>query len=324
MWKISRREDVLSLISEARRSLLACSPYITRYGIRLIEAGLSNRRLQEIEIWTKFDMRDWLTGASDVDALRDFARDLPKTTRLTFRISERLHAKFIVVDDARAIAGSANLTAGGLMTNIEIIRLLPQDEVPQLLTYVNDTRQLLEAASLQDLDFFVSQCNREAGNREALLDLIRETMPPPPGGRRPLIPLAEFVRFSQQFATKPARDVTVIFLNQDGNNRIGHLMQGFYAVQRFLQEYPQHIPYVSQLPVDEAFPLVDSPVYRDWLAFLGRFRGESEPAYKYDLATLVESYLNQPLGGTRRRGGGAGDYPFKIVWPFVGRLMSQT
>ncbi len=170
----------------------------------------------------------------------------------------------------------------------------------------------------RELRAFVTECQRRTEDREALLELVRDAGPPITG-RQPLIPLKRFIGFCKQFSTEAANDIRVIFYNTDGNNRTGHLKQGYYGVQRFLQEYPQHSSFVANL-AEEPFDLRDTAIESDWHEFVAAFTDDEDPELGYDLHILIDTYLTDAFAG-RRIGGGGGDYPFKLVWPYVGRLL---
>jgi len=87
-----------------------------------------------------------------------------------------------------------------------------------------------------------------------------------------------------------------------------------------LQEYPQHTAYVASTPPAEPFDLRGTPLGDDWSKFVAAFGSEADDLYGYDLSTL-RSYLTPDFGGYRS-GGGGGDYPFKLVWPLVARMIA--
>ena len=318
VWKRPSETDLRQAVSRATESLLICSPFITRPGLRTVADSLQ-ASVSRIEIWTRFSERDWLTGATDPDGLIEFVEDRQGSINFNLRISNLLHAKFIIADQASGLVGSSNLTYGGYARNIEIAKAAEGAEIGDLLGYINSTRPLLSKASVEDLREFVTRCNTRVADREALIDLVREVAPAPPPGRRPIIPLNEFIRYCQSFSGEAPDNIRIIYYNTDGNNRTGHLKQGFYGCQRFLQEFPQHIVYVASRPSAEPLDLRGTPLEHDWSKFLADFGGESDDVFGYDVSTL-QSYLTPDFGG-HRLGGGGGDYPFKLVWPLVARMM---
>jgi len=318
-WKNPDANDVATVISSTNSHLLICSPFISGYGLSLVRRSLPHS-VQRLEVWTRMVLRDWVTGASEPDALLDFLDSLPNAVQSHLYTSRHLHSKFLLADDNLGWAGSSNLTRGGFATNIEIGKIIQPPEIAEILRYANNARELLSPTSRADLQNFVTECQRRTKDREALLALVQDVAPAVPG-KQPLDPLTRFIDFCKTFSGAAADDIRVIYYNTDGNNRTGHLKQGYYAVQRFLQEYPQHLGYVSGLP-EEAFDLRESPVETDWRAFVARFPEDANDDLGYDLRILIDTYLTPTFGG-KRLGGGGGDYPFKLVWPFVGRLMAS-
>jgi hypothetical protein len=71
---------------------------------------------QEIDriLLTRANLRDFATGASDIDVLCDVARAGTRVLSLA-----RLHAKVYVVDDVAALVTSANATTNGMYHNWE-------------------------------------------------------------------------------------------------------------------------------------------------------------------------------------------------------------
>lgn len=318
-WKNPDAKDVADVVTSAKSHLLICSPFISGYGLSLVSRSLPHS-VELLEVWTRIELRDWVTGASEPDALLDFLDVLPSRVHSQLYTSRHLHAKFLLADDKLAWSGSSNLTAGGFGTNIEIGKIVQPPEIAEILHYANGARELLSPTSPADLRNFVTECQRRTEDREALLELVQDVAPAVPG-KQPLVPLKRFVDFCKRFSGAAADDIRVIYYNTDGNNRTGHLKQGYYAVQRFLQEYPQHVGYVSGLP-EEPFDLRGWPLETDWHAFVSRFPDDTNDDLGYDLRILIDTYLTPAFGG-RRLGGGGGDYPFKLVWPFVARLMAS-
>ena len=111
-------------------------------------------------------------------------------------------------------------------------------------------------------------------------------------------------------------------MNVDGNNNGGKIKHAFYGVQRFLQEYPQHIQFVASLPPNNWFNVAESPLWSDWCSFLRDYETEDSPGYQYSMRTLIHTYLTPSSGGTRT-GGGAGDNELKRAWLSTGRLMAE-
>lgn len=92
------------------RWLVAC-PFIKR---SVVDSLLGVTHLDEIRVITRFDMRDFVKGVSDVDALGALV-----AAGADVRGMSGLHAKVFVFGEARAAVTSANLTKKGLTSNTE-------------------------------------------------------------------------------------------------------------------------------------------------------------------------------------------------------------
>lgn len=310
---VAHLEDV---VRSAEGRLLLCSPYISTPALDIVAAALPPA-VRTVEVWTRLEPRDWLTGVSDPEGLLDFMRQIEdRVGQVAVRHSERLHAKVIVSDGPRALAGSANLTMGGFVHNVEAVRIVTGDETPRLRALAEGMRQRLQAVSREQFEEFVAGCTARLDSQEALLDLIRTEMPPPRFGPPPLMPYARFLEYVERYDSEVAGQVAAIARNRDGNNNTGKVKQAFFGVQRFLQEYPNRRAFAENLPDDRWFDVAGSSIKRDWRRFLDDFADEADADYGYSIPTL-RRYLTPASGGTRT--GGGGDNELKRVWPFAAR-----
>lgn len=323
-WISPNPNALKEVVSTASGHLLLCSPYINSGALDIVTDVLP-KAVTSVEVWTKLSHRDWLTGASDPEALLDFCDYVDTQKRaipVSLRSGELLHAKIIISDGPMAMAGSANLTRGGYFRNLEAARIVEGDEIGELRSVVSTIRPDLSRVELQAFREFVSRCQAQAGTQEALIDLILQEVPDAVGGDgKELIPFGAFRQFLDESPRGLARDILRIANNDDGNNNTGKVKQAFFAVQRFLQEYPQHHSFVASLRDDEWFSVQESHLWGDWQQFLSDFHEEYNEAHQYRIATLMR-YLTPSSGGTRM-GGGGGDNELKRVWPYVGRVMSR-
>jgi hypothetical protein len=113
-WK----DDLRSLLSEARESLVVSSPYVTARGTDFILANLSTRVVSTIDVALLTDLSalNVAQAATEPAAVYSFAAALPRAR--VFHLP-RLHAKVYVTDAKQAIVTSGNLTRGGLDVNYE-------------------------------------------------------------------------------------------------------------------------------------------------------------------------------------------------------------
>lgn len=320
---IARLDEV---VAAARGRLLLCSPFVSPPALNIVANALP-KKVNALEVWTRLDSRDWLTGASDPEGLLNFIRQVEGPTRpVIVRKSERLHAKIILSDGAKAMAGSANLTAGGFMRNIEAGRVATGREVEQLRVLVAEMRPKLQSVSRRQFERFVARCIAAAETKKAILDLIGQKEPGGAQSRTALMPYGDFLAYLRSSRAKLAKDILLIANNEDGNNNQGKVKQAFFGVQRFLQEYPRHRPAAANLPIRNLstrdwFNVMESDMADDWRRFLNDFGQETRREYEYAIPTL-RRYLTVAQGGTRT-GGGGGDNEFKRVWPLAGRVLRR-
>ena len=319
-WLLPDEPVLREVISASEGELLLCSPYISTPALSIVADTLPDA-VAKIEFWTKLDARDWLTGASDFEGLIDFIdRVEGQVAQVAVRHANHLHAKMMVSDGHKAMAGSANLTAGGYMRNIEVARVVTGSELDELRRVSAEIRPKLSLITQDQLLRFVSECTAKVDSKEALLDLIRGEIPALAPSRTTLLPYQVFLAYLRSIQGSLASDILIIATNQDGNNNTGKVKQAFFGVQRFLQEYPQHSSFVENLPI-EWFDVMESHIASDWIQFLERFSNEVNPGYEYSIPTL-RGYLPRSQGGILS-GGGGGSNQLKRVWPFVGRAMRR-
>ena len=113
------------LISSAR-DLLFVSPFVTSAGVRRCYPALA--RGATLRIICRLNDLDILTGVLEVPALK---AAMQKGARIRFH-DRKLHAKAWISEDA-AVIGSANLTHGGLTSNLESALLVNKASDPARL-----------------------------------------------------------------------------------------------------------------------------------------------------------------------------------------------
>ena len=319
-WLEPNTETLREVVSASKGRLLLCSPYMSTPALSIVASSLTGK-VNAVEIWTKLNVRDWLTGASDPEGILDFTRQVEgKVGPVAIRHSNDLHAKIVASDGPKAMAGSANLTVGGYVRNLEAVRVVTGREVEQVRDVVNAMRPRLSPITQAQLVRFVSECTAREETKEALLDLIRQETPQLTVGAGPLMPYGQFLSFLESHRSNLAREILHIAKNQDGNNNTGKVKQAFFGVQRFLQEYPQHVRRVESLRL-RWFDVAHSGLFHDWKKFLDDFSGEVNSDFGYSIPTL-RGYLPQAYGGTLV-GGVGGSNELKRVWPFVGRAIRK-
>lgn len=309
------------VVAASEGDLLLCSPYISTPALSIVADALPST-VTAIEFWTKLNARDWLTGASDPEGLVDFIHQAESCgSQVTVRHDERLHAKMIISDGPKAIAGSANLTAGGFLRNIEVARLVTGGEIDQLHQIANELRPNLSLIAKDKLADFVLDCTKRIESKEALLDLIRQEIPLVAPDQSTIVAYRDFLSYLRNSKEPLASEILRIATNADGNNNTGKVKQAFYGVQRFLQEHPQHVSLIANLPI-RWFDVMQSELSDDWIQFLRQFASEVNTSYDYSIP-ILRGYLPKTQGGTLVGGGGGGNQ-LKRVWPFVGRAIRNV
>ena len=113
-WK----DDLRTLLSEARESLVISSPYVTTRGTDFVLKHLSTaaKGTLDVSLLTDLSPTHVAQAATDPCAIRSLAAALPRTR--VFHLP-CVHAKVYIKDAEKAIVTSGNLTAGGLDVNYE-------------------------------------------------------------------------------------------------------------------------------------------------------------------------------------------------------------
>jgi phosphatidylserine/phosphatidylglycerophosphate/cardiolipin synthase-like enzyme len=107
-----------SLLTQASKSLLICSPYVGRGPCERLASTLRRRGMLQLPLLLLTDLsRDnMLSGSTDVSALAGLYAVLP---HMEVRFLRNLHAKVYIADEQCAVVTSANLTDAGLCRNFE-------------------------------------------------------------------------------------------------------------------------------------------------------------------------------------------------------------
>lgn len=159
------------LLTEARSSLVLCSPFIGRGPCERISCKVApnaNRGF-EISVLTDLSRDNILSGSTDVAALSELVKAVPLTT---VRFLPSLHAKVYIADEKQAIVTSGNMTDNGLVRNFEYgvffselekVRAIRQDaleytslgspidgsQLANFATVVGELREMRQAADRQ-------------------------------------------------------------------------------------------------------------------------------------------------------------------------------
>lgn len=122
----NHRSVLASMVGTADNLSVIC-PYIRA---AQVEDMLSHREFQSLRMITLWDIRTFLTGASEPEALHRLLQHGADVRTM----SAGLHAKVYIVDGSAALVTSANLSAGGMINNLECGVALQEREAVAALT----------------------------------------------------------------------------------------------------------------------------------------------------------------------------------------------
>jgi cardiolipin synthase len=108
---------LVSACFNARAHIVAATPYFVPDATLLMALTLAARRGVEVELLLPQRSNHWLADVARHRALRDLA----VAGALVQMLPRMMHAKAVVVDDALALVGSANLDARSLFLNYELM-----------------------------------------------------------------------------------------------------------------------------------------------------------------------------------------------------------
>ncbi len=123
-------DKFISLIADTREKFIFTSPFVKLSAVKLV---LENRKYSfSIDGAVSYRLRNFERGASDLDAI-----GLLHEANASVVNIPNLHSKIYIFDSSSAIISSANLTAGGLLRNVEIGILLKQiNAIKELKSYI--------------------------------------------------------------------------------------------------------------------------------------------------------------------------------------------
>lgn len=131
------QESLIDLFKHTQRKLIIISPWIKTNAINIILDTIKEKQeLEQINVYTRFDLKDFLKGISDIEAF-----DLLLNHRIPTSIYciSNLHAKVYIKDEDSMIISSGNLTNAGLASNVEMgIYTDDKDLVQQFIDYFHE------------------------------------------------------------------------------------------------------------------------------------------------------------------------------------------
>ena len=163
----NHRSVLASMVGTADNLSLIC-PYIR---VQQVDDILGHRQFQSLRVITLWDVRAFLAGASEPQALgRLLERGADVRT-----MSAGLHAKVYIVDRSAAPVTSANLSAGGMTNNLECgVALQEREAVAELTEHFNlEWRRATPLAEEQVADMCATLV-RERARTNGLFERLRE------------------------------------------------------------------------------------------------------------------------------------------------------
>lgn len=159
------KESFALLIKEKPRNIFICSPWISTEGVTMLKETILSRDLSELEsfeIWFRITFDDFVFNRTDYRGLTEFCQQLNnicEPNKLSIRHNEKLHAKIYKCDESYFI-GSANLTRGGFVNNIEIL-LEDRENYEYIMESINNLKKEMFYITLEYLEDFIGRCEQE-------------------------------------------------------------------------------------------------------------------------------------------------------------------
>jgi hypothetical protein len=157
-----------------KTDLVLVAPYI-KYGVAkrivevLDETGTSNNI--SLTLITNVSTRNFVSGASDTEALEVILKKIPQTSLIAIG---NLHAKCYLFDSRVAIITSGNLTASGLLENLELGTEIIDDEAVGNLrsSLINQYGSIGKRISIDDLMAIKKSMEQYHQKNAQLIELV--------------------------------------------------------------------------------------------------------------------------------------------------------
>lgn len=329
-------DDFHRIVESARNRLLVCTAYFSEDGLgHLFDALPAGTHLTFV---SRLSPLDWSNGVADPEALIALLEVLREGGRESrFIVHQQLHAKAYLADSVRGLIGSANLSAGGFDRNFEIMLKIDAAEAAAAERLIeHETRANGVPIALDSLRQWVDQhttringLRREEPDAEDLVDVQRSLDRMLGYGRAQAtvedIPdIDDYDAWLDSNQLLPGAEVILDRLqNRNGQNLTGHVRQSYYAVVRFLSEYPQHVDGLargldSMQRAEDIYQPGDG-LLADWIRHLNDHATDRGAVWDY---AILRGILPPTVGGTRL-GGGGGISTLKRMLPLVARFLLQ-
>jgi hypothetical protein len=246
-------------------------------------------------------------------------------------------------DHVLALIGSANLTAGGFGSNLELaVRFRAEEAAVTIATLESICAPDLRPITLEQLGSWVDSSESTIAEARSVTVQEPEILAPVQahldeilnfgGAESPnivepeLSDMSDFAAWLANNTILPgAEALWRQHTNLDGNNRGGHFKQCFFASIRFFSEHPELLDPTSkvldELSQGEIYQLDTPPTIGDsWREHVNAHATDSSSDYSY---STLRNILPPPLGGTVS-GGGGGSGTIKRMLPLVARFVLEN
>lgn len=127
-------EKILDLFDGVKHSIKIISPFISESMAKKLCDVVKNGNI-DCTFITRFYLEDMFAKANSIDAIQ-----MMMDAGIDVYALKGLHSKLYLFDDTYGVLGSANFTAGGFKSNIELSLLLNNDDgiLKELHSYFDD------------------------------------------------------------------------------------------------------------------------------------------------------------------------------------------
>jgi len=327
--------DLSEVVAGATARLTIVTPFYSPEGINRVFDLLSDSTF--VSVTTRLSPPDWAARVADPESLYSLLDLLG--SRQELRVLQRLHAKAYAADRNLALIGSANLSEGGFLRNVELMVRFRGGEadaalgsveatvgpgakpmaVLELGRWLRDSLPAIEAARLKEID-----AAEDLAPAQAELDRLLGYGNAPSGLRAPDVgELADFIGWLRTRPLLPGAEMTLErHDNKPGQNLQGHVKQNYFATLRFLSEHPEYRGRLSaalnRLAQDDIYQL-DPDIHHAWIDHFNDHATDAGDGWAYP---ILRGQLPPSVGGTLQSGGG-GISTFKRMLPLVARLLTE-
>jgi hypothetical protein len=323
--------EVLSGYFKKAKEGFICTPYFTRDGLNYLKNFL--KKGERLEFWTKFNVIDWVNEFSDLSFLSSIIKDFEKRgCEVLLYVYDDLHAKIYMANNTHCFMGSPNLTIKGLITNLEILIKLSEEEIKFIKDWINTSRSNLIYLKSDDLIDYIDVTkdafkklkknvfdleSKESEDLNAAITLAEELLL----SRVPkkLKRTEEEINFDKILSKVPKLEIFIKYceyiMNEDSDaneiveryngklNLSGHVKHSYYGSVLFLRLNKDLISVISKWNDNETIKFQIQPWFNLFCEFLSSNTNYINEKLKFSFRTL-RVYLPENIGGTTTGGGG--------------------